>query len=521
LREGIGMSSRPSGGPTRALSPRAAVAAGSCWLVLLAIAPRPARAQVDNPPPANAPAADLVTRYRFIERYTTQPDKAGPGVIGPYQVAFKSIVTVTTDNPRGAPDRRQYDRQVITTEQPAELSGGPDQSEVTALIRRYEKAVFRPDTWTKMSGPKPLEGLSILFRNIPNEEMPEVLILNENRRLLEKEYRFVAHQPFVPDLAFILPEAPVHVNDAWPVPREGAGALIEGRIYSGALRAKLAAVRPDAKGTGRVAVIRVSGRLTINLGETAVNSELEFHFTPPSPPAGGGREEPTLIDARGAIMRASVAQTVSYYPPGQGNDRRLRTMRRELVLERRLGNPGAPLTVPKPLPKPTEANSWLLFVDDRGRFHFLLPQSLVTAPDQVPGDRIMMGKARPDGSSDMVVLTFWPNTQVKPEAANKDFFDQLRNRNGVDVDPGASQTLPEADWPKMRVTRTEAAARLGGSRGPQRLYLYSYVAQLSQNASVTIGASTVQDPPTQFRKDVEDVLRSFKLGLPGDEKEVK
>src|SRR5438067_1789774 len=97
---GIGMGlDRRVGRPSRA-----AVAAGLAWVaagLLLppaAVAQPPARPAGDQAPAA----ADLTTRYRFLERYTTT-DKVGPGVIGTYRVGFRETETTTTDAPRGAP----------------------------------------------------------------------------------------------------------------------------------------------------------------------------------------------------------------------------------------------------------------------------------------------------------------------------------------------------------------------------------------------------------------------------------
>jgi hypothetical protein len=488
---------------------RRVVVAGLTWVAAGLLIPSSGRAQ-DAPQPdrGRAPAADLATRYRLLERYTTNDEKAGPGVVGTYKVAFKETESVSQENPRGAPERRQHTQQVVMTERPAEISTLDDRV-VTTLVRRYEAVRVTPDTWTKAMGPRPLNGLTVLYR--PQAEgAPRVLSLTPDRGLLDADFTFTTTTVFVPSLALVLPEVPVHVGDIWAVPRDGADALVAAQVSEGGLRCKLLRVQPGpGAADGRVATLDVSGRVVTTDGDTTVHAELQFAFTEGQP------DKDSIVEARGAITKLSLAQVSAGFIKREDRpeDRAKRTRKRELVLERKLEAGGPPLEVLATLPEPTEGNSWLTYVDPEARFHFRFPQEFRT-PDGIvqKQDNFTLSRLLPE-SADVIRLRFTPKGQVKPDDFFKGFFDDFRQKLGAEVLKGATRSLPESEWPGVRVTRAEAAVSFTG-QGPRRLHLFGYVLQFARNASLSAGATTFQPSPTGFRNEVEAILKTFRLGGP-------
>ena len=104
---------------------------------------------------------------------------------------------------------------------------------------------------------------------------------------------------------------------------------------------------------------------------------------------------------------------------------------------------------------------------------------------------------------------------------NRDADFQLRNlkeewtQNGQDVLLGPTAWLPDAEWNplKMRVYRIEAALKPGGAAGKnvQRIYLDHYLVLFTQNQSLVVEAMTGQDSPVPFRKQVEEILKTYRL----------
>ena len=101
-----------------------------------------------------------------------------------------------------------------------------------------------------------------------------------------------------------------------------------------------------------------------------------------------------------------------------------------------------------------------------------------------------------------------------PEFHKKDLNENWA-RNRRDVLHGPAGWLPEADWApyKMKVYRIEAAEKPGGAaaRDVPRIFLDHYLVLFSQNESLAVDAITGQDPPTPFRKQVEEILKTFVL----------
>ncbi|MBX6313416.1 MAG: hypothetical protein IRY99_10945, partial [Isosphaeraceae bacterium] len=456
------------------------------WVVLRPWPHSEGRAQAPAPGPQekkDQAAPDLITRYRFLERYALKGRRAEPGLIDQYRVAFKETLKTETETARGTPRREEWVRQAIFAERPAAISS-LNEGLVTDLVRRYDKVHIVPNPWARLSGRDSWEGLT-LWLHIQPSGPPRVMVLSEGRPLMAQEYRFATDHLYVPDLGFVLPELPSRVGDTWRIPRQGTSALVDSAISSGVLTGRLMTVRPDPDGLGMIAVIDAGGRLgtlqeqgtvhgrpEIIEGKTAINARLEFAFPPPSPTSGTAHreEEGPIVDARGAIIRVRLAQ-VDEVP--QGPDSRLRrTTRRELVLERHLGAEGGELIVPDPPPQPTVENSWLLYLDPEGRYHFRFPQEFQVAPAPGAGPgTLALTRERPEGG-DMVMLDFRDKAQIRPEEFFQSVLKTWKERV-FEVLPGATQVLPEADFPDVRVHRTEAAMKVpsrGGVSGA-RLHL--------------------------------------------------
>ena len=229
-----------------------------------------------------------------------------------------------------------------------------------------------------------------------------------------------------------------------------------------------------------------------------------------------------VFDAKGHISKVSLAQEVTT-PLEEGNGRLKQSVRREVLLERRKLAGVAPLQVPSPLPDPTVANTWLMYDEPQGRFHFLHPQEM--RPMKVyPDGGVDLLDRRPDGQ-DVIQLNLVPKTQdpqkdrlaSDPIQEKKQLEDDWKKR-GVNVVPGLAGWLPEADWApfKRKVYRIEAALKQddeGPAAATDRIYLDRYLVQFTRNEIMKVTAMTSRDKEhPDFRKKAELVIKSFEFG---------
>jgi hypothetical protein len=474
---------------------------------------------------------DLITRYRFSERYTTSGETTSDGTIGQYRAAIKETIKETVGQSGNSAAVKQQERaesptelfqdsQIIYVDRPAEVSS---LGQVKSLVRRYEKAAISANTGPSLSGSHPIEGLTIWYKS-QVEDVPQILSMTEGRMLRESEYWFAAKQLVIPSLTNILPPTPLRIGETWQLPKMAIRTMVGGdRILQGGLIGKLVEVRNDAKGFGSLAVLDISGRIEIQNGRvrmrTAVRAQIQFTFFPSRPgesTVGLSRDRAT-VDARGAIARLSMAQSGTGAFLAEGKPR---TVKRELILERQFGNTGLLVDVPREPPKPTPENSWLTYVDPQNRFHFRHPQDLYQPrelgdPADSGPDKLVFAHWRLVGGRDLVVMQVRTDAPQKPEEVKEKMLGEYRGK-GLEVLEGSAGWLPEVDWPSMKAYRFEAALPTGarGPEGSQRVHLDGYVVNLGDRASVVVGAMSSQDTPIQFRKDVEAMLRTFRLGLP-------
>lgn len=470
------------------------------WAALVFGIPRPADAQQG-------------AKYRFYETYTTEASPA-PGAIGQAQVAFRETMSSSTETPRGAPESGKLVVQAIYRERPAELAP-TDRRRVVAAVRGYDTVRLQPAPRALPSDRPLVEGLTLWYQPVPNAA-PELLVLSPGRSMTDQEYLYAARQVFVPDLAYALPDLPVAVGETYSVAPQGMAAILGGVVLDGALTGTLEAVQDDPAG-GQVAVFDLVGRGTIDGPRPAsVHAQVRFRFTPGKaerPAAVGATAPLPVIDAPGAITRLSLTEQIAS-PPEAGRLRQ--TVQRELVLERRVTDPGAPLDLPTTRPEPTIENAWLVYVDPQGRFHVRHPQGLVAQPTGEPDSIEFLQPLTVGGDSIWLALT--PREELDPEAIRKDLRTKWEAERVVVRYPSEPGFLPEADWPGRRVYRLEAILMPPGSRPDDdapRLYFSTYVVQTGRPDGLYVEANSSRPESDPFRALTEAVVRTFEFGKPG------
>jgi hypothetical protein len=484
-----------------------------------------------------ATVADTGTRFRFIERYAVEPDRTKSGILTQYQVAALETIKTSVETAQGAPVRSQTAFRTIYTERVARVGTGTA-GDVLDAIRRYDKFRPVPDR-TRPGDYLPLEGLTLWFHPRVNDE-PLMLSLTD-RTLSDQDHLWASHHVFLPDLRGLLPVLPSRVGDTWRVPASAMRALLcdpsaRGRDVSATL-VDVRGEKSDAGPGDWVAVISVTGRAETSLaGQTALNAELEFRFTPPARAASAARkDEParkdapdeSTVEARGAISELRMAVARQRPASDEPNQRRRATDTWEFVLQRRTGDGTSPLMpLPAAPPQPTEANSWLTLVppQDPARPHFTFrhPQELLTPPSERPtADSVTLQDRWPDWRDQLnfvlVAKTGKPDQDRPfrdPEFHRQQMLAQWA-RERLEVVQGPHEWLPAADWEphKMKVWRMQAALKetRRETRGMPRNYIDFYVVLFGRDQCLLVTATTSQDPPAAFRKQTEAVLKTFRF----------
>ena len=509
-------------------------------VVLITAGGRPARPQAPateatRQPPVAATVADTGARFRFIERYATEPDRTKPEVLTQYRVAVLETIKSMTEQPQSAPVRSESAFRTVYTERAARVGTGSG-GDVLAAVRHYDSFRAVPDR----SGPqdaRPLEGMTLWYHPRIGDE-PEILTLTD-RQLRETDYFIASRQMFLPDLRGLLPGSPSRVGDSWPIPVSAMRALFCDPTARGrSLLGKLVGVREEKPKDGPaqwVAAITISGWATLAVtgGETAVNAELDFRFTPPArdgaATAKKSEADESIIEAHGAMteLRMAVSRTA---PIGDDPKIRLRQVTTwEFVLQRRPSGDGAALVaIPNPPPSATEANSWLTIVPPVDpqvpRFTFRHPQDL--QPPPIPD-------LRPSPTA-VTLWDHWPEPRdqltfeltLKTGKAEEDrqFRDPEYHRrqmlaqwekDRLDVVQGRHEWLPASDWAahNMKVWRMQASLKETRKelRAQPRSYIDFYLVLFGRDQCLLVTAMTTQDPPTAFRKQAEAILKTFRF----------
>lgn len=495
---------------------------GGLLVMVLGLGTAPGSGQGQTPAPVEAPpagsraAADLSTRYQFEALQGSSSEKGQAGETGQYRVATRDTIRVVDEVPQGAPERRETTEQTIYSERPAEPGGAGK-----AVVRHYEAYRGPTDPSAKPSRRSLLEGLTIWYEP-RSEGAPRVLSLTEGRGLRVDEYQaIVVRQVFLPELRTILPSSAVRVGDRWTISRDGTRVLLGVAPARGEpLAGTLVEVRQAAQGPNWEAVLSVSGRVRLPHGDTAVNAQMTFAFPPPGEAGARPAEGDALVQARGSVSELRMAST-SVSP--QGPNSRLRQMvTRELVLGCQMGDQGRPLTVPPSPPEETEENSWLVYDDPQGKFHFRYPQEfrMLQAPDEFSVELL---RPRPGGRDILELLLIVKTGEAEVDRMNRDPNFQLKvvkqewEERGFSMVAGPQKWLPEADWNplKRKVFRAEQVA-LSKAKTPGtkdvRVHCDLYLVLFGKDDSLMVRTMTSQDPPTAYRQQVEAVLKSFDFG---------
>jgi hypothetical protein len=503
--------------------------------LLVLAAPAPQSLQAQEPKPASEPSpdststplktqkvADLTSRYRFLERYTTD-DKVNPGTLGPCRVAILEVVKDSFDSPQGAPRRTEETRQVIFTERPAEATS---RGAVISVNRTFERYRVKPIDNSKTMGARPLEGLSVLIRPKLGE-LPLILSLDEGRSLTEYEYDVAAREVFVSQLSSFLPNQVVRVGDTWRVAQKAAQSLLgDPKAQSETLVGKLNEIRKEVDGLRMVASIAITGKASVTGGDTTINAEILFTFLPDAAPnfattkpSTSTRAAENVTQAPGAITELRMARLTS--GPIGGNGRLRFQSNREVTLHRQLGlaaNAIAPPKREKP-PELTEANSWLTHVDPNGRYSFQHPQDMLPPDRSQPtadANATFFIRSRPSGR-DLVQLEYTPKILTQD-----DLRRELKKKYGMlkmEVKEGEEKSLPEADWPKMKVHRIEAEVIVADPKaistlGSTRIHFDGYLILFGQSSSIIAMSTTSRDAVASYRQEVEKILKSIQLNPP-------
>ena len=218
--------------------------------------------------------------------------------------------------------------------------------------------------------------------------------------LVEQQYETIVQQSFLPLLSTIFPRQPSRKGDTWPVPRAAAWALLgvppSEEDYG--LVAEVLEIRKNEPGTSMTAVISVKGPCVVPQGPSAINALIHFTFEPseaatpcaivPRPVASRPRislrpDQPPLLTGDSGGLRCQ--RVYQQGQPGTGADQSARGKRRpvQAIGPARGGARTAkvgrerespPSRFPYPLPEPSPTNTWLVYDEPQGRFHFLHPQ---------------------------------------------------------------------------------------------------------------------------------------------------
>jgi hypothetical protein len=527
-------------GPRRPLAATASVIL-SVSLFSLASAGRVHAQDTEPKPEPSGDAPPLSARYRFIERYTVEADPKRPEALSQYRVGSRDTVRVVRDRPQGTPERDESSLQMIYTERAAKLARD---GTVGEAVRRYDRVNFKTTLPIQPFKTKFLEGLMILYR-LSNRSTPLVASLSD-RVLRQQEFERINQQAFLPAVASLLPRTASRVGDTWPISKLPTRAMIGAMPVDDefSLMAELIEVHKNKAGNSMTAVIGIKGQFSVDEGPTAINAQVDFTFEPtpvrqnrPGRPgddaatdqpagaaAAGGKVVEGLFDAKGYISKVRLAQAMTL-PLGEEDGRLKQTITRELLLERRISGQGDGSALPLPEANfaAGPANSWLLYDDPQGRFHFLHPQDLRIAKVYPEGGVDLLDR-RPDGQ-DVLQIALIPKTQdpqrdrlAGDPIQQKKLLEDQWKRQGQKVLPGPAGWLSDPELARLnrKVYRIEAAL-VPAEDSPEtppggRIYLDHYIVQFSRNEVLKVIAMTTQDPHVPFSKVAELVIKTFDFG---------
>lgn len=532
---------------------RAAAWASLAWLAALACVPTAAlgQAPAPEPPAAEAPqdapvpeeaqtgeAQPLSLWYQFAERYVTAPVPAHPAWLSQYQVGVREKIKFTVERVQGAPESNEVSLQTIYTERAVKTTPANAASDV---VRRYERAQLSTTLKAHRSfqNPKFLEQLMLWYRIKPGQPV-ELYNLSDGRKLRQLEFDRITSNPFLPQLATLLPGTPKRVGDPWPVPRASLAVLLGEMPLEDEyeVQAELIDVRAAEPGSASMtAIFGIQGKLLLESGDVGLNVRVNFTFDAPrddakpanaaKPAAGQPAKARPAVAAEGWISEIRMAETITSPLPGDQTGRLSQIQSRELILARRarpseMGPEAAlPLIAPD-APPDDPAHTWVTYDDPQGRFHLEHPQGLKIQRITPDGGLDLVDR-RFEGS-DVVSLSLVPKTGDPSEdklaadpLEHKKKLVQTWREQGQEILMGDSGWLKEAVWSPLnrRVYRLEAALKPAGDQGAVRsgrIYADYYVVQFTRDQTLIVTAMTVRDPHVAFRDQAEGIIKSFAFG---------
>jgi hypothetical protein len=498
--------------------------------------------------PAQGAAEALSVRYRFRETYGVEEDPTRPDLVTQYQVGIRESFKAVREKPQGAPDRVDWSTQTIYSERAAKVNKNGD---VVDAIRRYDK--FNQKGLISASDAAPLfQSLTVWVHRGAPSSAPQILNLTNDRPLRDAEFDLMVDQVSLPPLKALLPSTPRRVGDTWIVPRGATfylfGTLPEPDDYD--LKGTIKEVTKAASGNKLVALIGISGQVNLPDGPNSVNAEIDFTFEPPPPPAAPAAGEALApagigaarglaksakegaLDARGWITGMRMARSVEVGQP-EGDGRLKTTETRQISLARRLlaavpnqsgGGQPAGLALPNPPPTATEANSWLVYEDPQGRFHFRHPQLLKPLfGGQANPYEVHLADSRPEGGRDRLGILLQPKdaaAEFQLAFRDKEHFERAMNqewaRKKLDVLRGPADFLSGKEWDdsKRKVYRIEAGLKLkrDTDREEGRIFIDNYLVDFGHGQAIIVESWTDRDDHVSFRTEAEAVIKSFEFG---------
>ena len=472
----------------------------------------------------------LSLRYRFIESYGLAEDAGRPDLIVQYQVGSIETIRRELEKERGAPDRQEIEYRTIYTERPTRVAR-PGEVDTR---RRYD--VFRAGG-VAQADPRMailLRGLDLWYHPRAGTA-PELISMTPGRPIRQLEYDTVIGQLYFPRLSAVFSPLPVRKADTWSIPRQAAHVLL-GKVPEAGnyrLEGTLTQVDKGAQGADLTAIIDISGEIALEEGEGAIRARIWFVFQPltaaaaatpkgltDQPARGVSPRDTEIVEARGYISKVQMTRRLALPLDEEGRLQEIGT--RELQAQRRkvpslAGSPGvASLLIPEKPPVADEKNSWLLFDDPEGRYHFSHPQEMaIQTPESNP---LVLHRVRPDGKADTLLLGAVPKEADSardrkwsdPQAFVKDLQQNVARR-GEDLIPGPMGWLPEQEWSplKRKVYRYEVALKKNDS---PRHYLDAYLILFASGDHFVLQAMTNRDDHIDFRNQAESLIKTLDLG---------
>ena len=473
-------------------------------------------------------AQALSSRYKFVEKYGIEdaPDRADR--IGQYQVGVRRTVKSSREKAQARPERTEWSRVCIYTERAAKVSR---LGEPTDLLRRYDRVILRHQTPTPPLNPPFLQGLTVWYRLATATSRPLVLTLSD-RPLREGEYAVIVEgEMSIPQLVAFFPNTPKRVSETWAISPAAyervAGKLADSSEFE--MTGSLISVTKASTGSSLVAKIDVSGHFNVGANPSAFHAQIDFSFEPIgiSLPARGAAGTDKVVVATGRITQVLASHKATTELP-EAAGRAKGVVIHEVVLQRRPiptvaaagETPIAPLEIPDPAPVANKENSWVVFDDPAGRFHFRHPQELIVNQAAMADAYVVPLEDNLTNPTWRVALHFPTSRGDTPK--DEPFRDIAHFQAGMEkqfakakdlMTWGTAGVLDGEDWKALnrKVYRSEVAFR--SKEGDRAIYADFYLAmELTGMKRFSLESWTERPDHVECRKQAEDIIRTVQFG---------